>query len=333
MLQEELKKVKGQVDGFLKEFFDEKKKRIGKVHGEVAKMIGEIENICLTGGKRSRPFMVWLGSHGARQNKSENSKLIDKKLLKVMVSVELLHCFALIHDDVIDRAKTRHGMPTIRPGERAILAGDLCFTFADELLNSAPIAIKEQYDLLREEVIAGQLLDVVHSNMNKNNEEILNKIYEYKTARYSFLRPFLIGGKFAGLSHGKSLQQVLINLGILFQMRDDYLDLFGDGTLGKPLGGDLKEGKLTMLLVKFLKSGGLSSQKQYDKIFGNPNLTLKDVDRVKKIMTDVGVKRDTEDEMTKRSKEVIAQIKKLEINSYVKQNLLELAEWVGSRTK
>jgi geranylgeranyl diphosphate synthase type I len=352
MLQEKLKEIKQEVDLFLKEFFVNKKKKIGAVHPEVAKMIEEIENVTLRGGDRFRPFMIWLGAQSASReftnlriyeftNKKEEGKS-KNKLIRIMASVELLHSFALIHDDIIDKAELRRGGPTIKPDEKALLAGDLCFVFADELLNDMENNVKEQFDILREEVIAGEWLDVYFTNsklktQNSKLKNILNVIYEYKTARYSFLQPFMMGAAFVGVSHGNRLQEILIDIGIAFQMKDDYLDLFGDRRFGKKIGGDLKEGKLTVFHAKLMEKltdrpGGLSLQKKYEKIFGNLNLSVADVEWVKKIVIELGIKNEIEEEMKRISNEAKGKIEEIkELKGEPRKLLMEMAEFVIQR--
>lgn len=347
MLQEKLKEVKQEVDFFLKDFFNEKKKGIGAVHPEVEKLIADIEDVTLRGGDRFRPFMVWLGAQSVQiqnlklpaspagekvQNESGN------ELIKLMCSVEILHSFALIHDDIIDRAETRRGGPTIKPDEKAILAGDLCFVFADELLNGLGGPVKKQFDILREEVIAGEWLDVFYTMQRQlllkeqNYHELLMKIYRYKTVSYTIAQPFFMGVYYAGAEKSvelKKIKEILVKIGIAFQMKDDYLDLFGDRRFGKKIGGDLKEGKLTVFHAKLMEK---HVSKKYLKIFGNPNLTIEDVEWVKKIVIELGIKKEIEEEMTRISNEAQGKIGGIkEFKGEAKRLLMEMAEYVVER--
>lgn len=339
MLQSKLKSIKSQVDAFLKEFFEEKKKGIGKIDKQVSDLIMDVEDITLRGGDRFRPFMVWLGAQTKQKSK------IDRYLLSIMSSTELLQTFALIHDDVIDKAETRRGDPTIKPDEKAILAGDLCFTFADELLNKAGIEVKKQYDILREEVIAGEWLDVFYTINNQklkgvdNLHDLLMKIYRYKSVSYTFLQPFMMGMACVGMSlagaqgqaQGLPLQKILTDIGLAFQMKDDYLDLFGDERLGKKIGGDLKEGKLTIWHEKIMGTQGLSRER-YNKIFGNQHQTAEDLEYIKKLIIKAGIKKEVEEEMDKLVKIAKKEIEKLaNINPEAKNLLAEMAEFVVSR--
>ncbi len=373
MLQEELKKVKSLVDEFLRIFFEGKRKKLASVDKEAANLVKEIADITLRGGDRFRPFMVWLGAHAQNQksksknqnykSKFKNNKSVlsvpcesvnlirdnlsgEKKenaLIKIMAAIELLHSFALIHDDVMDSAATRRGGPTIQPPNRAILAGDLCFTFADELLNGAPLKVKEVYDELREEVIIGQHLDVLASKSKIKNQKskirkLLFEIYEFKTARYTFWRPFEMGmaavGGYSERSEESHLKKILIQIGAIFQMRDDYLDLFGDEKkFGKKIGGDLKEGKLTIWHEKAMRRLGKSGELgRYGEIWGKKNTTREDIDWVKTQMEKLGIKKEIEEEMKEISEKAVGELREIrEIREDAKKLLIEMAEFVITR--
>lgn len=354
MLTSELKRIKSQVDAFLKEFFEEKKKGIGKVHEEVASLIKDIEDITLRGGDRFRPFMVYLGylssvipaKAGIQASSIRKNPLeirINPDLLKVMTAVELLHSFALIHDDIIDRAEKRRGGPTIKPDEKAILAGDICFTFADELLNGFSSDIKKEYDILREEVIAGELLDVIlarESWANPTLKQNINLIHEYKTARYSFVRPFMIGYEYSVGAHNyvphgvhiyEPLQNILINIGLAFQIKDDFLDLYGDARLGKTIGGDLKEGNLTVFHEKLVENKNNFDFKKYARIWHSDNITLEDLKWVKTQIEKLGIKRDVEAEMHELINIAKKEIEKIDTNPEAKNLLIQMADFVVNR--
>jgi geranylgeranyl pyrophosphate synthase len=403
MLHEELKKVKKEVDEFLKSFFEEKKNGIGSVHEEVEKIIENIEDMTLRGGDRFRPFMCYLGwlvnqnvvnRHPEEHSDEGSSKQIlrftqndelNNDILKIMSCTELLQTFALIHDDIIDKAEMRRGGPTIKPDDKALLAGDMCFVFADELLNGFSVEVKKQYDILREEVIAGEWMDTFytmssdamrhpeeHSNeessredsspspkmmrgQNNRNEvkenlhDLLMQIYRYKTVSYTILQPFMMGfvffNKNVGNAYMRSLQQVLINIGLAFQMQDDYLDLFGDARLGKKIGGDLKEGKLTIWHAKIMEYFSVGAEHvqpkgaqhvvplhKYMGIFGNPTQSQEDIEYVKQLMIDSGVKKEIEQEMQDLVNSAKKEIEKQHnINSKAMILLKEMAEFVIRR--
>jgi geranylgeranyl diphosphate synthase, type I len=331
MLTEELKKVKAEVDRFLKSFFEEKKKGIGGVHSEVRKMIEDIEDVTLRGGDRFRPFMTYLGW---LINQNIDS-MIDKNLQRLMCSVELLHSFALIHDDIIDRAEKRRGGPTIKPNEKAILAGDLCFTFADELLNDFSIEVKKEYDVLREEVVSGEFLDVWFARESWENpakKHNIRLIHEYKTARYSFVRPFMMGGLSAGVRHDDHLQKILINIGVAFQMQDDYLDLFGDERLGKQIGGDIREGNLTIFHEKFVERKNDFDFPKYVSIWHKENINEKEIGWIKIQVEKLGIKKQIALEMQELVESAKEEIEKLQnLNPKAKKLLSEMADFVVKR--
>ncbi|MBI3385422.1 polyprenyl synthetase family protein [Candidatus Gottesmanbacteria bacterium] len=206
--------------------------------------------------------------------------------MQLSLCTELFHTAALIHDDIMDKAKTRRGGPTVHeyfarklqirhsgdPAEGgglqnrfwtsqnddeahelginlAILAGDLCLIWADEIFSLSKIdrrlllKVKKQFDLLREEVIFGQSLDLI--KVEPCTRFHLLKIYEYKTARYSFVRPLLLGAVLAEADkkQKEAISNYAIPVGIAFQIQDDLLDseteLLGTKKECKDLAKDL----------------------------------------------------------------------------------------------
>ncbi len=186
-------------------------------------------------------------------------------------AVEMLHAFALAHDDIMDASVSRRGHPTVhvrfadlhrksgfqgdpdRWGEAvAILVGDLAHVCADHLIAASSPEIAAIWDELRLEVNVGQYLDVLAGAKGEADDATARRILEYKTGRYSVQRPLLLGAAIAGRQ--AQLQDQLTAygrpVGVAFQLRDDVLGAFGDSEVtGKPVGDDLREGKPTPLLA------------------------------------------------------------------------------------
>jgi geranylgeranyl diphosphate synthase type I len=190
-----------------------------------------------------------------------------------------MHTFALVHDDVMDASATRRGGPTAhrifaaqhanagRLGDSgqfgttsAILVGDLCLVWADQLLARTPLttatlfAVRAGYDRMRIEAVAGQYLDVLgEADPAAWSVERALQVARYKTAGYTVQRPLQFGLALAGADRdgvNDAYDRYGIAVGEAFQLRDDLLGVFGDPVVtGKPVSDDLRTGKPTTLLM------------------------------------------------------------------------------------
>ncbi|WP_433389145.1 polyprenyl synthetase family protein [Micromonospora sp. KLBMP9576] len=229
----------------------------------------------LAGGKRVRPTFAYWGWRGAAGGAEPLPAV-----LPAFAALELLHTFALVHDDVMDASATRRGRPTAhvslaarhaaaghrgdphRFGETvAVLIGDLCMVWADRLLARATVPparllhVRRCYDQMRVETIAGQYLDVLGESDAANwSVDRALRVARYKTASYTVQRPLLFGARLAGVGGDAPLTTAYTRYGLAvgeaFQLCDDLLDVYGDpATTGKPTGDDLRTGKPTVLLT------------------------------------------------------------------------------------
>ena len=185
-------------------------------------------------------------------------------------ALEILHAFALAHDDVMDGSTTRRGAPTVwrkfvqrhrdrawrgedrRFGEAAaVLVGDMAMVLADRTLGEVSGETRAVWDGLRTELNMGQYLDVVGSARGSATAAEARKIIEHKTARYTVVRPLQLGAALAGRADlAEPLASHGLPVGLAFQLRDDVLGAFGDpAATGKPVGDDLREGKPTLLMA------------------------------------------------------------------------------------
>ncbi|GAA1885478.1 polyprenyl synthetase family protein [Asanoa iriomotensis] len=227
----------------------------------------------LAGGKRLRPTFAHWGWRGAA-----GPAPAVEPVLPAFAALELLHAFALIHDDVMDGSATRRGRPTahevlaaqhVRAGRvgaadrfgaaGAVLVGDLCLVWADRLLSqtgvpaTALLAARHCYDEMRVEAIAGQFLDVLgDTEPDRWTVDRALRVARLKTAGYTVTRPLLFGAALSG--QGAPLTGAYLRYGAAvgeaFQLRDDLLGVVGDpAETGKPAGDDLRAGKPTALLL------------------------------------------------------------------------------------
>ena len=244
--------------------------RLVAIDEELAPIGRELVEYVATGGKRLRPLLVLLGHRLAGGNPDD--------VVGPAVAVEMLHTWALIHDDVIDADETRRGRPTTHRGfatrhrdngwggdsERygaamAILVGDLVAILADESFERATVGVdelaagREAFSHLRVEVTAGQVLDVHVAAARTTDLDRALRVATLKSGRYSVTRPLQLGALLAGADDGlvDHLREIGDRLGVAFQLRDDLLGVVGDpDRTGKAMGGDLREGKRTVLVAE-----------------------------------------------------------------------------------
>ena len=205
-------------------------------------------------GKRFRPILVHLSGRAFKTDPND--------IMKISLAVELLHCFTLIHDDIMDSDDLRRNMPTLHKKydiSSAILAGDGIFTISQLVLNSIgnkPEIFLQSYNETVLEICEGQALDKYF----ENKEDISLKQYidmvEKKTgallAACAYL-PATVSGKHNNIID--ELKYIGKQLGIAFQIQDDLFEIFGDESIiGKSLGSDILSNKKTAIAIEAKKS-------------------------------------------------------------------------------
>ena len=260
---------RASVDDVIDGFFSERVGRAAPL-GDDYRRLWVATRDAASGGKRVRPALV-LAAHRAFAGTDTLSST------HLAAAFELLHTAFLIHDDVIDHDLVRRGMPNVAGrfaldgvsreleparanayGEAsAILAGDLLISAAHRLVAGldAPAAVRiPLLDIVDECVFlaaAGEHADVRHAGASPDERDILDMI-ERKTASYSFSAPLQAGALLGGASVETvaRLGEIGRHLGVAFQLRDDVLGVFGHPSrTGKSVLGDLREGKLTLLIA------------------------------------------------------------------------------------
>ncbi|SIN29118.1 polyprenyl synthetase family protein [Micromonospora cremea] len=263
------------VDDTLTTFLTAEVDSLAEIDAAMGGFAASARGAVLAGGKRIRPTFAYWGWRGAVGGTEPLPPV-----LPALAALELLHTFALVHDDVMDSSATRRGRPTthvafaaqhVAAGHRgdpgrfgeavAVLVGDLCMVWADRLLAHATVSparlleVRRCYDQMRVETIAGQYLDVLGENDTANwSIDRALRVARYKTASYTVQRPLLYGACLAGVSADDPLAAAYTRYGLAvgeaFQLRDDLLGAYGDpAATGKPAGDDLRTGKPTTLLM------------------------------------------------------------------------------------
>ena len=290
----------------------------------------------LAGGKRLRAaFAYW----GYRAGGGADSTA----LVRLASAMELFQAAALLHDDVMDGSDTRRGMPSAHRavatlhtergwtgrsdhfGEAtAILAGDLCLQWTDEVYATSGLPEDElararsAFDRMRTQLMGGQFLDMLESARGWDGRSIderlagARRVIRFKSAKYTIEAPLLVGALAAGVDPGAqpALSAFGLALGEAFQLRDDLLGVFGDPEqTGKPAGDDLREGKRTVLLAYTLDAADEGQAAGVGALFGQPDLTAEGVDTLREIMTGTGAVHRVEadiDRLTAEAKGALA---------------------------
>jgi geranylgeranyl diphosphate synthase type I len=307
-----------------------------------------IRRLVLAGGKRLRPaFCYW----GFRAGGGDAD---DPSVTDAGAAFELLHAFALIHDDVMDGSTMRRGVPSVhvehatthaamswrgeprRYGDGvAILAGDLAAVLADELLAGAPPEAIAVWNRLRLEVNIGQYLDVLGAAEGNTDVSQARRISRYKSGKYTVERPLHLGAALAGALDdlAPSLSAYGEPLGEAFQLRDDLLGVFGDPAVtGKPVGDDLREGKPTPLLA-LARERATGADAQLLARVGEENLAEDDARAIREVFDRTGARDTVERSIEDLTAEALKALDGAPISSGVQKPLVELAEYVGRRDR
>ncbi len=270
----------------------------------------------LRGGKRLRPafcYWGWRGAGGADCT----------EIVTVSTSLEMFQAAALVHDDVMDGSDTRRGQPAVHRRMAAlhrrhrwlgsseafgvagaILAGDLCLSWCDEMYAGSGLPAeallrgRAVFDRMRTELMCGQYLDMLESAQESTTVERARHVILYKSAKYSIVQPLLLGGTLAGATEAllSTYDEFGRALGEAFQLRDDVLGVFGDPAVtGKPAGDDLREGKRTVLVAMTLDRCSPAEAAQLRAGLGDPHLGAEGVDALREVMVGSGALAATEE--------------------------------------
>lgn len=219
------------------------------------------------GGKRIRPVMCLMGN--------ELFAGISKDTWHVATAVELFHNFTLIHDDIMDEAPLRRGMETVHRKygvNTALLTGDVMMIRAYEYLNLINPQylprILELFNRTAREVCEGQQLDIDFEKMPDVSLDAYIHMISLKTS-VLLAATLEMGAILGGASEGncRHIYEFGKNLGIAFQVQDDYLDAFGDPEkFGKEVGGDIRQNKKTFLLIHALELANAEQKKALETL-------------------------------------------------------------------
>lgn len=319
-----LRDVPQVVDSALRSFLAERHAEFDGIDPVIADGIDELGGF-VTGGKRLRPLFAWAGVRAALEGGggTADASTTPDALLRAVSSLEFIQACALIHDDIIDRSDTRRGRPTVHRSfearhraddwhgdpaaygtSQAILVGDLAFAWADDMFSGSGVSAealaraRAPWRAMRTEVIAGQMLDISLEASGSEEPEGPWKVNTYKTAAYTVERPLHLGAALvdAPAATVDMLRTVGRDIGIAFQLEDDYLGVFGDPAVtGKASGDDLRSGKRTYLVSTALRTADREDPAAAARLrAGLGTVTTEDeVDVLRQIIVDSGAASDS----------------------------------------
>ncbi len=358
--------IPAEVQRALTGFLDLQQQRLEAIGPELTEQVQAARD-ATSGGKRLRPAFCYWGFRAAGGDPA-------LPILTAAASLEMLHVSALVHDDVMDSSDVRRGAPAAHRrfealqrarsevsgvgGDpvgfgigAAILLGDLCLIWADEMLHTsgfdaAALARASQYfDAVRVEVTAGQYLDLVAQASGISDMDQALRVLRYKSATYTVERPLHIGAALAGgnladgnaaggkLGGGKlagrdrrlveALSAYGLPVGEAFQLRDDLLGVFGDPALtGKPAGDDLREGKRTVLVAYAVDHASEVQLAEFDRLFGRPDLDDDEIQLLREILQDSRAVQACEDLITERTEDALDALDRAPVSDDVARKAL-----------
>ncbi|MBS1667199.1 MAG: polyprenyl synthetase family protein [Bacteroidetes bacterium] len=287
-------------------------------------LYGPADYFLSLGGKRIRPVLCLMAN--------ELFDEMNPDAWYAANAIELFHNFTLIHDDIMDKAPLRRGMQTVHEKygmASALLAGDVMLVVAYDYLNRADATylqkIVKVFNQIAKEVCEGQQIDMdFETKENVTMDEYLHMI-KLKTSVLlagSLQIGSILGG--AGDGNQQHLYEFGKNLGLAFQVQDDYLDAFGDPKkFGKQVGGDILANKKTFLLIRALEVAN-DVQKKEIKDLMQSNTEHK-VERILSIFKSCGVDAWANQLKEKFLEESLKQLDDVAVLSSRKKHLMDLA--------
>jgi geranylgeranyl diphosphate synthase, type I len=343
-----------RINRSLATFLDHAQTEFGEP-GPINEVFRMVREFVLGPGKRLRSLFCYWGWRGAAE---QHPGVSEQTVLDVAASLELFHAFALIHDDIMDASDTRRGHPSLHrslgelhqtsrwPGAPdrvgpalAILAGDLCLVWSDQLVDSGGCAadrwpkVRSLLHRMRTELVIGQYLDLL--GQDSSVADAL-RIIRLKSGKYSVERPLHLGALLAGAGHEvlRAYTAFALPLGEAFQLRDDLLGVFGDPAVtGKSVMDDLREGKPTVLMALTRQQATPAQATQLGALYGNPRLDADGAATLRKIITASGARDEVESMITRRTSRALTALDSAPITIDAHTHLSALAHAATTRAR
>ena len=324
--------------------------RLDEAGVEVA---GDILLNFLTGGKCVRSTFMYLGWLSSASESDE--------ALYASASLELLHAFALLQDDVMDDSPSRRGRPAahIQFGEwhrkrdlsgspqrfgdsAAILLGDLCLIWAEQMFRESGVEYRRlqqaltRYDAMRTELALGQFADLASDVRDLPSMAMVLEVARRKSGNYTVRRPLEIGAAMSGCSDRtlSGLGRYGTAIGEAFQLRDDLLGVFGsEAVTGKPIGQDLVERKATSVVIAAHQLADAPTRRQLTELMNNGELDDTAIDRWRTLIVTTGAVQWIEDLISDRVASARDELDELRLDEPVRAALTNMATVCTERTE
>jgi geranylgeranyl diphosphate synthase, type I len=338
--------LRARVQKSLGAFLSRQRERLAGIDAELIPVADLVEAFVLRGGKRLRPAFAYWGYRAAGGVDAD-------EVVASLAALELVQASALIHDDVMDGSDTRRGEPAMHRRSAsmhrdagwlgdadafgtasAILLGDLCLVWSDELLHSSGLdpatlaRARPVFDEMRTEVTVGQYLDMHAQATGDTSTQRAGLVARYKSAKYTVERPLLFGAAMAAAPTGiaRAYSAYGLPLGEAFQLRDDVLGVFGDPAVtGKPAGDDLREGKRTFLVAAAFEAADDAGRRLLADRLGDATLDERGVAQLREIITASGALARTEARVAELTEAALAALRGVELAAEGAAALVELA--------
>lgn len=294
---------------------------------EPQKLYDPINYILEIGGKRIRPVLSLMA---AELFGSEASKA-----LACATSVEFFHNFSLIHDDIMDQADLRRGHSTVHKKwdvNTGILSGDALLIKAYQQLEiyegDVFKALVTLFNKTSIQVCEGQQWDVDFETQTQVSKEAYIQMIAYKTAVLlgASLKMGAIVSK-ASEEDANAIYDFGMNLGIAFQLQDDYLDAFGNPeTFGKRVGGDIIQNKKTILFIEAMSLGDANEKQQLHKWYAQNEDSESKIQEVCALFVKTGATTKTQEAIKKYTEDAFKALAKIQVPESNKQSLIHLAQ-------
>ena len=289
------------------------------------------------GGKRLRPRLVLMSAEMFGGH--------EEIALYPAAAFEMLHNFTLIHDDIMDDAPIRRGQPTVYRkwnGNIAILSGDALATLALQTILDTPtapataLALSKLLAQTSVEICEGQQKDLDFETADHVSLEDYVNMIRYKTA--VLLAGCLKAGAIVAEASAENQQLIYdfgIHLGLAFQLKDDLLDVYGDGTVfGKKIGGDIRENKKTYLYLSALQDASAVQKTQLLHYFSSTDFDeQKKFEAVKALYNQTDTRTKTEQQIEAYVQMALHDLDRIQADEQKKEPFRQLVQELSQRTK
>jgi geranylgeranyl diphosphate synthase, type I len=325
---EALKRYKAEINEEIESYIALISANVDKDDHFLQEAIGNINDVVMSGGKRIRGALLWTGYLSCGGEDTVSAR-------RAAAGIEFIHSYLLVHDDIMDRDNVRHGVKTLHAryqdfatqyfvgtdslhfgNSQAIILGDLLCAWGNDCIFSVDLpreqvqkAIKRMQHIVYRTGV-GQMRDMYFEYKGIASESEILAMYKDKTARYTIEGPLHVGALLAGAGDEflAILSDYAIPLGVAFQLQDDILGMYGnEEEIGKAVGADIQEGKITYLIAKTRRLLSESQRKELDTYLASKEtLTMEEIEKVRALVETCGAKKETEDEIQSAIKQSLS---------------------------